>query len=201
MNSTGPCCKQRLSAVLGNRCFRLRPSEFFAGVCAAMLMFSSQSALAQPKGPDAVDIMKAHYYDYFRDLPSSRKCTPDDMKGAWQEISSLEGPGSMESVDRAKAGKKYIAFGEYNIFALRRSTEPLSAASVNATAKISGLQYIATSAGMLYTYSNNELKTSMLCFISTDKARDYPTPGLLMLAVPIQKDTPLTMTFFAPLEK
>lgn len=163
-----------------------------------MSLLAAAPALAQPPQKDPVDLIKNQYYEIFRNLPPSRKCTPDDTKGMWIERSIYETGNGEETAARSISGTKYISFGDYNLFLTMRSQVALDQAVLAKNTEDSDLQFITTVAGMLYVYRNNALLFSNLCYVTTGVNDNFKTPGLLMLAVPIQKDKPLSMTIFAP---
>jgi hypothetical protein len=156
-------------------------------------------AVEQQEKPTAVDIIMGQYYDQFKDLPPGRKCTPDDAKGAWKETGIFEAATGKENADQKARGPKYMGFGTYNTFALWRSLIAVDSASVIAATQTEGLQYIMTSAGMLYVYRDGTLLTSQLCFVSTSPTDKFAI-GTLMLALPVEKDKSLTINLFTPLQ-
>lgn len=171
--------------------------DCFVALLLAMAM-SPAIAADMPQPPDAVELMKAEYLDHFKALPPMRKCAPEDAKGAWKEYAVFESAGNAEMTAQKAQGPKYLAFGEYNTLLWQRSLIPANGKATLASTARTGLQYISTAAGMLYVYKNQELQTSQLCFISTAATKTYPA-GTLLLARPVEKDKPLTITLYARL--
>ncbi len=221
INSTRPCCKRRFPALpLAHvlRCTIARGSRknnvftcglaslggrharFIAAVSAGLLMMGANVALAAEKAQplDAVDLIKAEYYGHFDKLPPSRKCTPEDARGAWREMAVYESDGIAEVSAQKAKGPRYLAFGEYNTVVWQRALVQYSGMALIGGARNSEMQYISTSAGMLYLYKKSLLQESLLCFIATEATKTYPA-GMLLLARPIEKDKSLIITLYAPL--
>lgn len=149
---------------------------------------------------DPVEIIKKQYYDMFAELPESRKCAPADAKGAWKEYAILQSASSDEAAAQRADGPKYMTFGEYNRLLWKRSASAMDLAAINAALPATDMQYIITTAGMFFAYRNGSLDASRLCFVSTKKTDKYNT-GMLMLALPIEKDKPLVISIYTPVEK
>jgi len=163
-------------------------------------MMGANVALAAEKAQplDAVDLIKAEYYGHFDKLPPSRKCTPEDARGAWREMAVYESDGIAEVSAQKAKGPRYLAFGEYNTVVWQRALVQYSGMALIGGARNSEMQYISTSAGMLYLYKKSLLQESLLCFIATEATKTYPA-GMLLLARPIEKDKSLIITLYAPL--
>lgn len=165
-------------------------------VLAACIATPAFAADTTPPQNDVVLMMQGQYYNTFKGLPPSRKCTVDDAKGAWREFAIIESAGGTEGASQHKEGIKYLAFGAYNRLLWQRSpAQP----QIDLALNNSPLQYIVTDAGMFYVYQAGQLQASLLCFVST-KEQDKYKPGMLMLAIGAEKDKPLAMTIYEPLK-
>lgn len=167
--------------------------------CAIALLLSLPAAVqAQQQETDVVAQMQKQYEAKFNDLPPSRKCAPEDAKGIWREEGVLETGPSLLAAEQQKDGPAYLGFGaRYNTLFWKRSKEELN---INATLEAlpyAKRQYIMTAAGMMYTYADGALERSYLCFVSTKGTNKF-AEGLLMLALPIERDKPLNITLYSP---
>lgn len=155
-------------------------------------------APAQP--PDAVEQMKARYYEKFSALPPSRKCSAQDAAGEWVAVATLTAGAGAQLEATKETGKQYLAFGPYNMLLRQSSQNPLGHEALAALLPKTPLQYIMTSAGMLYSYKGGALESSQLCFVSNAASKDYAS-GLLILAALLEKNDDFTVTLYAPLGK
>lgn len=174
----------------GNRRHFYYPTMFLA-----VLLFSHFAYAQEERVPDIVEAMKARYYHGFT-LPASRKCTPQDAVGGWVERAIVEAREKPETDAYEKEGSKYLAFGPYNTLLWQRSRF-IPDLNLTGTPEQSKTQYIMTSAGMFYAYTDGKLVASRLCFVSTEPYKQYPK-GLLMLAFPLEKNTPFSITLYGP---
>ena len=166
--------------------------------CVAAPSFAANAQQQPSSPPDAVTVMVGEYYEHFKNLPPTRKCAPEDAKGAWKEIAIFES-GSAEVAAQKLQGPKYLAFGDYNTLVWRRVQTPVEAELVVGAVRQSPMQYISTAAGMLYVYQKGLQQDSLLCFIATEATKNYQ-PGTLLLARPLEKDKSLTITLYEPLK-
>ena len=158
----------------------------------------AQQFAAAPK--DAVELIRQEYKGYFTELPDSRKCGPEDAKGFWKEYAIYESSGQTLMQEQKNNGPKYLVFGaQYNQLSWTRSKNPFNAAGATHYTNRSKTQYIMTSAGMLYVYEGGQLQHSLVCSITTAKTAKYE-PGMLMLALPVEKDKSLTISLYAPVK-
>ncbi len=164
------------------------------------LMAKPLWAVEDPAPVDAVEAIRAAYYDQFRGLPPSRKCTPRDAWGAWKELAIYEYPGKSEIAAQQANGSYYMVFGDqYNRMIWGRVKNPLTAAQLYGFMPNAKKQFIMTTAGMLYVYMNGTLLASLVCSVSTEATNNYPK-DMLLLALPVEKDKPLIITIYAPLK-
>ena len=166
------------------------------GICFGVLLLCVSPALA---APDAVEMMKGEYAATFQDFPPARKCAQEDAKGAWKSIAVLEKTPTPQTVEQEKMGAHHLAFGDYSRLVSLRTPATMSAGQVFSELAKTPLQYIMTAAGMLYIYQNGKLQSSLLCFVSTDGGKKY-AKGHLMLALPVEKAKPLSVTLYEPLK-
>jgi len=162
------------------------------------LLLAASPAWAQTE-QDTVEFTKQRYYQEFPKLPPSRKCTPKDGAGAWAEKHKLENVGGKSERDMARLGRYYLAFGPYNTVYWEEHDRKMGRSSALSAVADSKQQYIITMAGMFYVYQDNKLITSRLCFISTNDTKDY-AKDLLMLALPLEKNKPLSIAIYEPLK-
>jgi len=166
---------------------------------ASLLLLSAPAWADDHSERDNVELLKATYYDKFDQLPPSRKCAPADAEGIWVEKAILEAPGGSEVRDQEKYGKKNLVFGPYNTVWWGRIPGTPNLFAAKGALEASKQQYIVTVAGMLYIYEDNALQTSRLCFVSTAPTKTY-AKDLLMLALPVEKNKPLSITLYEPLK-
>lgn len=184
---SAPCCIERK--------WNYSCLAIIAAISSLLVM---RTAAAAEISADVVDGMKAQYYDKFSMLPPSRKCTPEDAMGAWVEKSIFEEGARAISATQEAEGLKYLFFGSYNTLVWQRSKASLDIGSLTGLLQQSKKQYIMTTAGMLYAYDNGSIESSALCFVSTQATQQY-AKGLLMLAVPLEKESSFAITIYAPI--
>lgn len=163
-----------------------------------LLLMAVNPAVAQEAKPDVVDAMKAAYYDKYEQLPPSRKCTPQDARGAWVEDAIFEVGATTDTAEQETEGKKYLYFADYNLLVWQRSQAPLSEGVLAERQKDTPLQYIMTVAGMMYVYEGGTATSSSLCFVATEDKEPFKK-GALMLAKPLDDELSYQITLYAPL--
>lgn len=166
-------------------------------LCPQLLMVFMAWAIPAMAAEDAVELTKKEYYNRYPSLPASRKCTPGDVKNVWIETGAM--PADLATKQRGdKPIKTYLYFSDqYNYFFRMPSILPVTKDMLEVGARVSKLQYIATDAGLVYVYNKGALQETFLCFISTGASPQYQ-PGTLMLALPLEKDKPQGVYFYAP---
>ncbi len=140
--------------------------------------------------------MRQEYYKLLPSLPPSRECAADDAAGIWRQKAQL---AVNDSINSGNDEKKYLAFGEHNRLLQLSSKEVFDEAKLKAALDKSLTQYILTLGGILYIYERGVLDSLLLCFVSTEEKGDY-SPGLLMLAIPVEDGKPLAITLYEPLK-
>ena len=162
-----------------------------------VVVFASLPAFAQPPASDPVQQMKKTYYERFANLPPTRACNPQDVKGIWHEKVRMSFPQNVATSLFGLSEAHSIGFGSYNRFVL--STEPLTDALMAEKQEQALQQFIATDTGMLYLYQNGAQQGSLLCFVVQGQPETAAyTNGSLLLALPVGGDKPLTLAIYVP---